>query len=227
MTRTLYPVNIDIQGWPVTVIGAGNVAARKVASLLNCGARVKIISPVVCEEIGLYFSKGLVELEKRAYQTGDLNGCRLVFTLTDQPEVQRAVIAEAQAHSIPVNAADNPEESTFHVPASLKRGDLLLCVSTGGGSPLLAAKIREELEGRYGKEYGLFIKLLSVLRDRLHSLDYGGAELKNVFEKLFSLNILGHIQTDSWQIIADLLTVELPEGFDVDGVIEETRSTIE
>ncbi len=221
-----YPINIDISGWPVIVIGGGTVAARKVASLLECGAHVMVISPKLCEDLDQYHRNGSIELVSREYHSGDLEGSKLVFAATNQPDVQNAVYKEAQEKKIPVNIADSPAESTFHVPASLRRGDLLISVSTGGGSPLLAARVRKELEQTYGEEYDLLVKLLAVLRNRLHSSGYTGSRLKNVFEKLLSLNILAHIQTNSWEKIQEILDAELPPEIKSDGVIKEIQQQI-
>lgn len=221
-----YPINIDISGWPVIVIGGGTVATRKVTSLLECGALVTVISPNLCQELDLYHSNGAIKLVSREYHCGDLEGGRLVFAATNQPDVQKAIYEEAQEKSIPVNIADSPEDSTFHVPASLKRGDLLISVSTGGGSPLLAAKIRKELEETYGEEYDLLIKLLTGLRKRLHSSGYTGSPLKNVFEKLLSLNILAHIQTNSWEMVQEILNDQLPPEIESDGIIEEIQQRL-
>ncbi len=219
----LYPINIAISGWPVIVVGGGTVAARKVASLLECGALVTVISPDICEELDLYRSNGSIELVSREYHPGDLEGGRLVFAATNQPDVQQAVWCEAKEKAIPVNIVDSPAESTFHVPASLRRGDLLMSVSTGGGSPLLSAKIRKELEKTYGEEYDLLVKLLAALRECLHSYGYTGSRLKNVFEKLLSLNILAHIQTNSWEKIQKILDDELPSGLECDRVVAEIK----
>jgi len=220
-----YPINLDIHGRPCLVVGGGDVAARKVESLMICGAKVKVISPAVCERIEKLYSAGKVELVRREYRAGDLDGSCLVFAATDQPDVQQAITAEATRKSILVNVADSPKSCTFQVPASLRRGELLITVSTGGGSPLLAASIRKSLEEEYGTEYGLLVKLLSLIREQLLGLDQTEMNMKYLFEKLLSLNILVHIQTGEWRKIRDELAKELPEQVDIDGVVDEVSAS--
>lgn len=130
----LYPINLNIHDRLCVVVGGGSVAARKVESLLACGAKVRVISPVICEEIQWFKDRGRIELVQRGYQQGDLVGGVLVFAATDQPSVQEAVTQEASRLSIFINVADRPSSCTFQVPAALRRGELLMTVSTGAGA---------------------------------------------------------------------------------------------
>ncbi|MEK6201990.1 MAG: bifunctional precorrin-2 dehydrogenase/sirohydrochlorin ferrochelatase, partial [Desulfobulbaceae bacterium] len=140
----LYPINLNISGQLCVVIGGGGVATRKIRSLLCCDSRVRLISPEISAGIQQFREQNRLEWLPRAYIPGDLQGASLAFALTDSPEVQSQVAMEARGHGIPINIGDNPEACTFHTAATIRQGDLLISISTGGGSPALAAAIRKE-----------------------------------------------------------------------------------
>jgi len=143
----------------------------------------------------------------------------LAFSATNIPEVQEAVVKEAQKNNIPVNSADSPRSSTFHVPARLRRGDFLLTVSTGGGSPALATKIRRDLNEVYGVEYGLYVSLLWRIRRKVVGDGQKSESHKLLFENILQLNILEQIQAEDWTSLRDGLSSLLPDDFDVAGLV--------
>ena len=125
------------------------MATRKVGKLIQAGAEVVVISPEVRPELA-----GMeVEIQQRPYEYGDLEGANLAFTATGSREVNAAVAAEAKERGIPINVADRPSEGDFAVPSTLRRGNLQVAVSTGGASPMLARRIRGELEEAFGPEW--------------------------------------------------------------------------
>ena len=140
---SFYPVNLNIHNRFCLIIGGGEVAARKIEQVLTCGARVKVISPKACPRIRELASAGRIEWQERGYRPGDLREAFLVFAATDKAYVQQQVIGEAQERNILLNSADTPEACTFQVPATVRQGELLLAISTGGGSPAVAAWIRK------------------------------------------------------------------------------------
>jgi siroheme synthase-like protein len=137
-----YPIFLELAGKPVVVVGAGNVALRKVKGLLDAGALVTVVAPRVAPE----FSRLPVTLRRRRYRASDLDGAVLAFAATDRRAVNRAVARKAGALGIPVNVADSRQECDFLVPARLTRGNLQIAVSTGGQSPRLASSIRRRIE---------------------------------------------------------------------------------
>ncbi|MGH9271437.1 MAG: precorrin-2 dehydrogenase/sirohydrochlorin ferrochelatase family protein [Ilumatobacteraceae bacterium] len=135
-----YPVALDLSGVPVLVVGAGPIAARKVAGLAATGARVRVVAPDVSAQLDL---DQVAELRRRAYEVGDLDGMRLVVTATGRRDVDAAVAADATAAGLWVNAADQPEDCSFILPAIARNGPLSIAVSTGGASPALARRLRD------------------------------------------------------------------------------------
>lgn len=125
------------------------MANRKARKLLQARAEVVVISPEVRPEI----ESMAVEVHRRSYRKGDLEGAYLAFTATDAREVNAAVTREAGELGVPINVADNPSEGDFTLPSTLRRGGLQVAVSTGGASPALARRIRGELERAFGPEW--------------------------------------------------------------------------
>ncbi|MDQ0287680.1 precorrin-2 dehydrogenase/sirohydrochlorin ferrochelatase [Desulfofundulus luciae] len=159
-----YPVSLILSQRPCLVVGGGSVAERKVLSLLACGAKVKVVSPTLTPGLRELVDKGKISYRQGEYETADLAGVFLVIAATDLDEINRWVAAEAMARNMLVNVVDDPPQGNFYVPAVVRRGSLQIAISTDGKSPLLARKIKEELEEHYGPEYGLLVDLLGEIR---------------------------------------------------------------
>lgn len=151
----------------MAVVGGGDVAARKVRGLLEAGARVTVISPELHPELAALAEGEQIDHIARDYQDGDLAGNFLVITATDDPETNRCVWNEANQLGILVNVADDPPHCNFILPAIVRRGALNIAISTGGSSPALARRLREQLESQFGVEYQDFIEILGELRPEL------------------------------------------------------------
>jgi precorrin-2 dehydrogenase/sirohydrochlorin ferrochelatase len=143
-----YPLFLNLQDQPVTVVGAGQVATRKIRSLLDAGAAVTVISP---EALRL---PKTVRWLKRPYRRGDLRGAVLVVAATDDQDVNRRVCVEAKRRRQLVNCITEPAAGNFIVPAVARRGGITLAISTGGANPSLAKKLRQELERWLSRRYG-------------------------------------------------------------------------
>ncbi len=158
----LYPIFLDLSGRRCVVVGGGEVANRKARKLLQARARVVVISP----EIGAELESVAVEVHRRPYGEGDLEGAYLAFAATNSREVNAAVAREAEERGIPVNVADRPSDGDFAVPSTLRRGRLQVAVSTGGASPTLARRIKDELEELFGPEWAGLVEELGRSRRR-------------------------------------------------------------
>jgi siroheme synthase-like protein len=152
----LYPIFLDLSGRRCIIVGGGAVANRKARKLLQARAEVVVVSPEIQPEI----ESMAVEVRRRPYENGDLEGAYLAFTATDSREVNSAVAHEAREKGVFINVADKPSEGSFALPSTLRRGGLQVAVSTGGASPTLARSIREELEKQFGQEWAGLIEEL-------------------------------------------------------------------
>ena len=137
-----YPVVLRLGGRPVLVVGGGPVAARKVEGLVAAGAVVTVVAPDIDASIE---ARPGVQVERRAYVASDLSGQWLVVAATDDPAVQRKVALDAEEAGIWVNAADDPANCTFTLPAVERRGSVIVAVSTQGESPALASHLRDRI----------------------------------------------------------------------------------
>ncbi len=160
-----YPIVFDLSGGTCLVVGGGTIALRKVQGLLSFDAQVRAVSPQAVPELTALAAHGEIEWKEKSYERGDLEGMLLVISATDDMETNRRVAEDARAAGIPVNVVDQPELCTFTVPSIVQRGDLVIAIQTGGRSPALARRLREELELRFGPEYGPYVDFLGRMRE--------------------------------------------------------------
>jgi precorrin-2 dehydrogenase/sirohydrochlorin ferrochelatase len=205
--RTLaanYSVLLDVGGRQCLVIGGGIVAERKISGLLEAGAEVTVISPQFGKKLEAWECSDRVALVKREYEPGDVKSCYvLVFAATDVASVNERVYEEASSQGIWVNVADQPELSSFFLPSVVRRGKLVLSVSTGGASPTVARKIASELNDKYGAEYELYMEFLSDLRLKVQSWVEDKEIRQRMFKQMLNWDILALIRGgtfESWKI---------------------------
>jgi precorrin-2 dehydrogenase/sirohydrochlorin ferrochelatase len=157
-----YPVNLELTGQRVLVVGGGQVAARKVAGLLRAGAVVTVVAPDAVTELA---DDPDVRWHQREYRRGEAASYRLVFTATDDAAVNAQVARDCRAANVFVNSADDPANCTFTLPAVVHRGHLQLAVSTNGRSPAFSAWVRARLESEFTDAHARLLDLLGEVRD--------------------------------------------------------------
>ncbi|MGI9213917.1 MAG: siroheme synthase CysG [Methylococcaceae bacterium] len=162
-----FPVFLDIRTTPCLVVGGGEVAFRKVTSLLRSGASVTVLAPELNPGLSALLAAEQLTHVCKSLTAGDLAGFQLVISATNEATVNRAVHAEAVARGIPVNVVDCPELCTFIFPAVVDRSPLLIAVSTGGASPVLARVVRSRLESWLPHAYGQLASLAERFRDKV------------------------------------------------------------
>ncbi|MGH8980453.1 MAG: precorrin-2 dehydrogenase/sirohydrochlorin ferrochelatase family protein [Acidimicrobiales bacterium] len=165
----LYPVSIDVADRPVLVVGGGAVASRKVASLVECGARLTVVAPTVTKAIDELEARGVLVAERRPYRRGEVSAYRLVVTATGHPDVDGQVATDAESAGVWVNAADDVRHCSVQLPAIHREGPVTIAVSTGGESPALARWLRDRLADVAGANLGVLATLLGASRTRLHA----------------------------------------------------------
>jgi len=158
-----YPAFINLCGKQCVVVGGGKVAERKVLTLLDSGAAVKVISPALTDVLEKQKDKGRIRHIRRNYRSGDLKGAFLVIAATSDERINRKVSDDAPCL---VNVVDKPEMANFIVPSVVNRGPMTIAVSTSGASPAIARAVRKELELLYNKDFGQFLDFLKKLRKR-------------------------------------------------------------
>ena len=164
-----YPIYLNMHGRRCLVIGGGVVAERKIAGLLEVGAKPTVISPLITDVIARWAKDHSIELIARRYQSSDLTEHEISFVATDDGEVNAQVYSDGRRLGVWVNAADDPAHCDFILPSVLRRGDLTVAVSSGGTSPALSRTIREELELYFTGEYELLVRLAAEARAELQA----------------------------------------------------------
>ena len=185
-----FPINLNLKNRRCLVIGGGEVAERKVEALLDFGAAVTVIAPEITSRLNELVSAGSVLHIARVYEPGDIEGAFLVIAATDDRETNRAISEEAQGLGILVNVVDDPELCTFFVPAIIRRGDLVVAISTSGKSPAMAKWVREKLEPEVGPEYGALADLLGEIRDEVKAKYPNQADRNLAYRRILESDVL-------------------------------------
>ncbi|SDN20652.1 NAD(P)-binding protein [Bacillus sp. OK048] len=161
-----YPITLRLAGKKVVVAGGGKVAERKVSGLLGTNARIVVISPDITDELNRLASNGMIEWQKKSFSTEDINGALLIFAATNDHQLNQYIKTTTSDQQL-VTIADDPAGSDFHVPSHIQRGRLSIAVSTGGASPTLAKKIREQLELQFDDRFEDYLEFLYSARQRI------------------------------------------------------------
>ena len=185
-----YPLFLRLDGRACLVAGGGKVAGRKVDALLEADAVVTVVSPEATAEIQRFVSQGRVAWRQKAFSPDDLQGSFLVMAATGDAAVNKRIAAACRELGILINVADKPQLCDFFVPAVLRRGALSIAIATEGKSPLLASKIKADLEQIITEPYGEFLELLGRQRELIKKTvpDIGRREA--IFRSLVYSDIL-------------------------------------
>lgn len=164
----MFPVVLRFDGRLAVVIGGGTVAERKVGGLLEAGAAVRVVAPMIVDGLRrrATASDGMASLCERAFEPVDLDGAWYVVAATGDPMVQQAVADECERRGIWCNAVDDPERCTALLPAVHRSGDVIVAVSTSGSSPTLARVLRDRIAGALPGSLGEIARLLAERRRR-------------------------------------------------------------
>jgi uroporphyrin-III C-methyltransferase/precorrin-2 dehydrogenase/sirohydrochlorin ferrochelatase len=179
-----FPVFFDLDGQQVLVVGGGDVALRKITLLERTGASITLVAPEVHPELQERAAAGNLKLAVREFEPDDLNGARLVIVATSRRAINRWIAKLSEARGIPVNVVDDREASRFIVPAIIDRDPVLVAISTGGTSPVLARRLRERLEALIPKRIGALANWLRSLRAAARSKLRDTDERRRFFEAL-------------------------------------------
>ena len=179
-----FPVFFDLTGQRVLVVGGGEVALRKVSLLDSTGALITVVAPDIVPELKERAAAGALKLVIREFVPDDLDGVRMVIVATSRRAVNRWIAKLSESRNIPVNVVDDPEASRFIVPAIIDRDPVLVAISTGGTSPVLARRLRERLEALIPGKIGELASWLAELRGSTRRKLRDTAERRRFFETI-------------------------------------------
>ncbi len=200
------------------VVGGGEVAARKAASLLEAGADVAVVSPSMVDALTELARAGRIQHIDREYQAGDIAGTALVYAATDDADLHRRLHDEARARGIPINVVDVPALCTFITPAVMTRGSLKIAVSTEGASPAMAKRIIAHLERLFGPEYGLAMEVLRAARRHLQANEPNIANRAKKLTALAAARIPEYLRKGDLDAVEEIIRRELGVGLETLGV---------
>lgn len=183
----LYPINLDLEKMKITVIGGGAVAYRKVSNYLSFNKSVTVVAKSFIEEFDSIREQ--VTLIEDEYKQEYIEDSFIVVAATDNKEINHEIGVYCLNKGKLVNVVDDKELSNFTVPSYVRRGDLLLSVSTGGNSPSLSKKIKKELEEKYDESYGEYIELLGKARAKILKENKDKVERRKQIKELLNLTI--------------------------------------
>ncbi|MDD2444510.1 MAG: bifunctional precorrin-2 dehydrogenase/sirohydrochlorin ferrochelatase [Desulfotomaculaceae bacterium] len=200
-----YFISLDLTDKKCLVVGGGQVAERKVRSLLECNARIYVVSPELSSGLKSLVEKGEIAYRCGCYQSSDLGGVFLVIGSTGNEDANQKIADDCADRNIIVNIVDDPTKGNFFVPATVRRGPFTIAISTGGRSPLFARKIREELEKKYGPHYGEFLDMLGSLREDVISRVYDPEKKKVILESFVGDEILDLLRKGQMDLVKERL----------------------
>ncbi len=178
------PIFLQIKQRHCLVVGGGKIAARKVALLQKAQADVTVVAPQLCDELSSLFADNQISYQAREFEPADLDDCVLVIAATDNTGVNEQVSRLAQQLKLPVNVVDNPALCSFIMPSIIDRSPVVIAVSTGGASPVLARLIRTKLEGSIPAAYGRLAKLVEGFRTKVKTTFPDVSSRRNFWEKI-------------------------------------------
>lgn len=183
----LYPINLKLDELDVVIIGGGEVAYRKCKNFLEFNKNVTIVSKQILNKF--YDLKGNIKIIKDDYKEIYIKDASVIIVATNNRELNMEIGLYCRAKNKLVNVVDNIEISNFTVPSYIKRGDLLISVSTGGKSPSLSSKIKKEIEERYTEDYEEYLNVLGDIRKKVIKKYEDKSKRKDVLNMLVTLDL--------------------------------------
>lgn len=179
-----FPVFLNLKTRLCLLVGGGDIATRKGRLLSKAGARLRVVAPEISAELRELVAQNNGELHEREYQSGDLNDCVIAIAATDIESLNEQISTDAKARNLPVNVVDSPALCTYITPAIIDRSPLVIAISSGGESPVLARLIRAKLETLIPTSYGRLAQIASSWRDRVKARFDDGDSRRRFWEKI-------------------------------------------
>lgn len=186
-----YPIMINLKNKRIVLFGGGRVAYRKCQSILGCGGQVIVISKDFLEEFYVLKEKykDFITLIEGVYQSKYIHNCYLVVAATNSKETNDRIYQYCQEKNILCNVVDDGEKSDYILPSTVRRGDLLIAISTAGKSPSLSKKIKQELQQKYPPEYKEYLNLLGSIRGKILRKEQNKEERKRMLNSLVDMSL--------------------------------------
>jgi precorrin-2 dehydrogenase/sirohydrochlorin ferrochelatase len=208
----LFGMFIELARRECLVVGGGSVGTRKVQSLLEAGARVTVVSREVTPELKRLIDGGTVAYRGESFAPAHLAGMFLCVSALDGRAENEVVAGSCRKRGVLVNVVDDPVLSDFFFPSVVRRGDLVVAVSSGGVAPSMVKRIRRDLEEEYGPEYAQVLRILGRLREKLRGAGITGDGLSAVMERAAALPLAGMISGGRRDRVVEAVRAAVAEG---------------
>ncbi|HEY7315133.1 MAG TPA: bifunctional precorrin-2 dehydrogenase/sirohydrochlorin ferrochelatase [Gemmataceae bacterium] len=218
----MLPLFLDLSERLSVVIGGGSVGRRKASAVLAAGGGVRLIC---LEPRPTEMSDPRLDWRTAAYTADHLDGASLVFAAAT-PAVNARVIADAKARGIWVNAASAPRRGDFFLPATVRRGDFVLSISTAGSAPALTQAVRERLETEFDATFGLWVSVLAELRPLVMERIADAERRQSVLTRLCQWDWLERLRREDVKRVRSAMRAEIKEAIQGNRVQEEDRGPI-
>jgi len=213
-----FPIFLDLEGKKVIVVGGGSVAQRKIQTLIEYGAKVEVISRDLTPRLKQLIAENRIRQIGRQFEQKHINGAFMVIAATDDAQLNREISMRAREKGLLINAVDQPEDCNFILPSVLKRGELVIAVSTSGRSPALAKKVRESLEKAFGSEYEYLVHMMGQIRKEVLAKKWPTEDNTRIFKEIIASNILDAIKKKDVDQMALILGDILKRSFSKDDI---------
>ncbi|WP_139490230.1 precorrin-2 dehydrogenase/sirohydrochlorin ferrochelatase family protein [Brevibacillus dissolubilis] len=200
-----YPIMLELTGRACLVVGGGEVATRKIESLLHAGAYVTVITPEAQPAVIQWAQEGVIKLIQEPYTNQDVSDYTLVVAATNIPEVNLTVYEAVKAVGGWINIVDRPDLCNFIVPSTIQRGKLVISVSTSGASPSLARKLRKQLEEQFDEAYESYVDFLAEIRRQVLTDVVQPEVRRRIFRKLLDDTYVHATEEERYQMAAALI----------------------
>ena len=185
----MYPIMLDLRRRRCLLVGAGQIAYRKLQRLLSEGAVVTVVAPAVVEPIAQLAAEGKVTLFRRPFVSSDMDQCQLALAATGDRAVDEHVARVARGLGIWLNVADVPDLCDFYLPAVVERGDLQLSIASGGGAPFAVRRLRQMFERRIGPAWAGWLSAAKHFRRRVQSQGLSIAAAEACYDRFFAATV--------------------------------------
>ena len=178
-----YPIMLNLERKKAVIVGGGKVAYKKTCSLLLTGAKITVISPTLNTQMKKLLDEKRLTWKQKKVEPHDIAHAFLIIAATNNKMVNKQIATQVSNNQL-VNIADNLHLSNFHLPAKMTRGKLTIAVATGGASPKLAKKIRDELAITYDESYEQYVQFLAHVREQLKQVNINTKAKETYLEEI-------------------------------------------
>ncbi|MFT6044961.1 MAG: uroporphyrin-III C-methyltransferase/precorrin-2 dehydrogenase/sirohydrochlorin ferrochelatase [Arenicella sp.] len=187
-----YPIFIDLKNQACLVVGAGQIALRKIRLMRSAGAKITVIAPKADAELINEFGDSIHYIA-RAFRPEDMGNYRLITAATNDRSVNQLVSELAQTNNIPVNVVDQPELCSFITPSIIDRSPVLIAISTGGAAPVLARALRSKIESFVPAAYGALASTMNSYREAVRNKFSKESQRRHFWEEVVNGSVAEHI----------------------------------